>query len=74
MAKGKWSEAQKRYAASDLGKAARRKYQASEKGRAKRKEYLARRRAKLTDTKQSKVNTTNAQEVTKNKKEIKIKK
>lgn len=74
MAKRKWSEAQKRYAKSPGGKAARQKYQASEKGRAKRKEYLARRRAKLAETKQTKVITTNAPEVTKNKKEIKIKK
>lgn len=77
MAKSKWSEAQKRYYASDLGKAARKKYQTSEEGRAARAAYMARRKAKLAD-KQTKVITLNTPETTpevvKGKKEIKSKK
>lgn len=78
MTKGKWSEAQKRYASSEKGKLARKKYQESEKGRASRKAYMARRKAKLADTKQTKVITLNTPEtipeVVKGKKEVKSKK
>lgn len=39
-----WSEAQKRYAKSDRGRAARLKYQQSEAGKAARARYLAKRK------------------------------
>lgn len=44
-----WTEAQKRYARSEKGKAARKRYQDSEKGKAARARYMARRNEKLTE-------------------------
>jgi len=71
-----WSEAQKRYMASDRGKAARRKYQTSPKGQATRAAYMARRKAKLAETKQTKVIIANEPEgkLEQVKKEVKSKK
>jgi len=47
-----WTNAQKRYSNSALGKAARLKYQSSEKGKASRAVYMARRKAKLAGKEQ----------------------
>lgn len=72
-----WTEAQKRYASSSLGKLSRKKYQESEKGRAKHKEYLARRREKLAKAKQLKTEINYApvkEKLTETKKEVKSKK
>lgn len=47
----KWSEAQKRYQASDKGKAARKKYQSSEKAKEARKRYMLKRKTRLSEAK-----------------------
>ncbi len=49
---GKWSPAQRRYAASSKGREARKRYQTSIKGIETRKRYLTRRKARLAELKQ----------------------
>lgn len=75
---GKWSQAQRRYAASSKGKEARRKYQMSEKGRASRRTYLERRKTKLAELKQEPAEevkpVANEPKVDKIKKEARLKK
>lgn len=44
-----WTEAQKRYARSEKGKAARKRYQESEKGKAARARYMASLKEKQPD-------------------------
>lgn len=63
-----WSQAQKKYAQSELGKQARLRYQQSDKARETRKNYQLKRKAKLAEAKQSVVT-----EVKKPKVETKLK-
>lgn len=49
-----WSDAQKRYAKSESGKAARLKYQQSEAGKASRVRYLAKKKALQKEAKEPK--------------------
>lgn len=63
-----WSQSQRKYYASEKGKASRLKYQQSEKSKQTHRAYLLKRKAKLAEAKESK--TT---EVQKPKVETKIK-
>jgi hypothetical protein len=50
---GKWSEAQKRYQASEKGQLSRKKYQSSPKAREAHKRYMLKRKARLAEAKQT---------------------
>lgn len=47
-----WSQSQRKYYASEKGKASRLKYQQSEKAKQTHRAYLLKRKAKLTEAKQ----------------------
>lgn len=49
-----WTEAQKKYARSEKGKASRMRYFLSEKGKAARAKYMAKRKARLQEMKKQK--------------------
>lgn len=49
-----WTQAQKKYAQSDLGKQARLRYQQSDKAKESHRKYLLKRKAKLAEAKQPK--------------------
>ena len=58
-----WTEAQKRYARSEKGKAARKRYQESEKGKAARARYIAKRAKLNADEKAITENTSKNEEL-----------